>query len=82
MFAGPQVLGLAGPEHFPSLLPVSSFDDQGMSLAMATTAGGLKRTPLAAFANIKRGGLAAIKLAKVATTLSAVDCDDVLHTVC
>eukprot|EP00883_Tetradesmus_obliquus_P009307 jgi/Sobl393_1/20105/SZX79179.1 len=57
-----QVLGLPAPEPFPALLPVSSFDEQGATLVMATSAGGIKRTPLAAFSSIQRNGLAAIKL--------------------
>ncbi|WIA34417.1 hypothetical protein OEZ86_012752 [Tetradesmus obliquus] len=57
-----QVLGLPAPERFPTLLPVSSFDEQGATLVMATSAGGIKRTPLAAFSSIQRNGLAAIKL--------------------
>ncbi|WIA14237.1 hypothetical protein OEZ85_002775 [Tetradesmus obliquus] len=57
-----QVLGLPAPERFPALLPVSSFDEQGATLVMATSAGGIKRTPLAAFSSIQRNGLAAIKL--------------------
>jgi DNA gyrase/topoisomerase IV subunit A len=61
------VLGLPAPERFPTMLPVSSFADEGTSLVMATSAGGIKRTPLAAFSNIMRNGLAAIKLSEVRT---------------
>eukprot|EP00775_Hariotina_reticulata_P008929 gene8929-9106_t len=77
-----QVLGLRAPERFPSLLPVSSFDYAGTSLAMATSTGGLKRTPLEAFANIKRGGLAAVKLGEAeqlaAAALAADGCNIIL----
>lgn len=62
-----QVLGLPAPERFPALLPVSSFDEQDATLVMATSAGGIKRTPLAAFSSIQRNGLAAIKLPEVGT---------------
>jgi DNA gyrase/topoisomerase IV subunit A len=60
-----QVLGLPAPERFPTMLPVSSFAEEGTTLVMATSTGGIKRTPLAAFSSIMRNGLAAIKLAEV-----------------
>jgi DNA gyrase subunit A len=60
-----QVLGLSAPERFPTLLPVSGFSDEGTTLVMATSAGGIKRTPLGAFSSIQRNGLAAIKLSEV-----------------
>lgn len=60
-----QVLGLPAPERFPTLLPVRSFTDESASLAMATSAGGIKRTDLAAFSKIHKNGLAAIKLDEV-----------------
>ncbi|KAF6254075.1 DNA topoisomerase [Scenedesmus sp. NREL 46B-D3] len=59
-----QVLGLPAPETFLTMLPVGSFAEGGTSLVMATSAGGIKRTPLAAFSSIQRNGLAAIKLSE------------------
>eukprot|EP00878_Enallax_costatus_P019373 GHUV01020438.1.p1 GENE.GHUV01020438.1~~GHUV01020438.1.p1 ORF type:complete len:826 (+),score=272.01 GHUV01020438.1:1150-3627(+) len=57
-----QVLGLPAPEHFPTLLPVSSFSDEDARLVLSTTAGGIKCTQLSAFQKIKKNGLGAIKL--------------------
>jgi hypothetical protein len=42
---------------------------------MATSAGGIKRTPLSAFSSIQRNGLAAIKLSEVRTCAVAPEPD-------
>lgn len=66
---GVQVLGLPAAERFPTLLAVSDFD--AASLVMATSSGGIKRTPLTAFSKIRGSGLAAIKLHEVGTNAQA-----------
>lgn len=65
MVYGLQVLGLPAPEHFPTLLPVSSFSEGDARLVLATTAGGIKSTALSAFEKIRHNGLAATKLVAV-----------------
>lgn len=64
-----QVLGLPAADRFPTLMAVSDFD--AASLVMATSSGGIKRTPLTAFSKIRGSGLAAIKLHEVGTNAQA-----------
>lgn len=59
-----QALGLAAAERFPTLLAVAGFDDE-TSLVMASSLGGIKRTPLSAFSKLRATGLAAIRLQEV-----------------
>lgn len=67
------MLGLPAPEHFPTLLPVSSFSDDDARLVMATTAGGIKCTQLSAFEKIRQNGLGAIKLHEVSCCMDNPD---------
>lgn len=57
-----QLLGLSQPIELKALMAVPEFSDTS-SLLLATSAGAIKRLPLAAFAKRRKDGLAAINLA-------------------
>ncbi|MDO4620135.1 MAG: DNA gyrase subunit A [Lachnospiraceae bacterium] len=57
------LLMLQPEEHVTTVLPIREFDHE-KSLVMATKRGVVKRTPMAAFDNIMKKGIAAISLAE------------------
>ncbi len=59
----PQVLTMDKGTRIAALVAVSTFDED-QSLVFLTRSGSIKRTALDQFANIRAGGIAAIKLAK------------------
>jgi DNA gyrase subunit A len=56
------VLQLAEGERVQATLPVRSFDDDGNFVLLCTRKGVIKKSPLAAFSNPRRGGIIAINL--------------------
>jgi DNA gyrase/topoisomerase IV subunit A len=59
----PQVLGLQAGDAVAALLPVAEFSGS-QHLVLITQLGVIKRTPLAQFAKISSGGLAAINVGR------------------
>jgi len=58
----PNFLNLAGDEKITAVLDVTSKQEGGKYLFMATNGGTIKKTPLEDFKNVRRNGLIAIKL--------------------
>ncbi len=56
------LLMLQPDEHVTTVIPLENFDDDNRYLLMATKRGLIKRTPLKAFANVRKTGLNAITL--------------------
>lgn len=64
------MLSLASGENATSSIPVKEFDDKRF-LVMVTKNGKIKKTKLSAFANIRKGGIIALKLDKDDSLMSA-----------
>ncbi|MGB3082030.1 MAG: DNA gyrase subunit A [Candidatus Omnitrophota bacterium] len=57
------LLGVSGDEGITSVLPVREFKE-GKFVVMATEQGKIKKTPLTAFSNPRKGGIIAVTLSK------------------
>ncbi len=56
------ILKLQEGERIRNIIPLESFDDEGIYLTVATKSGIVKRTPVKSYANINKNGLIAVNI--------------------